>query len=370
MINKDFFIRRLIAYRELRGINQNELSKKMDFKNRQTLSDIETGARKLKPEELLKALEALDVTLEQFTDPYSLVGEASYSWRQSDTDKEELSDYEEKTNKVIALLKKLDDNFSTTKHSVILPKLPINKSSTYDEVTSCAEQLVKEFNLGDFPAETVEGLFLKKFNVSKLNLDMPDSVSGAAIKLNNVSVILINRNEVAGRRNFDMAHEAFHCLTWDAIPPEHVEKGYSSVTNKPYTEKLADAFASALLMPRESIEKYVTLSEKDITEKVLNSLADRYGVSSTALMWRLVSLKKISRSAANRMDTDLMIKNGRCDEVTAVPKLFNQQFVGYIHKSIESGTLSVRKVLSILAIPMEELSDLLRSYDLTVPYDL
>ena len=370
MINKDFFIRRLIAYRELSGIKQCELSKEMGFKNRQTLSDIETGTRKLKPEELLKALKALGVTLEQFTDPYTLVGEANYSWRQSEANEGELSDYEEKTNRIVALLKDLDGKFSTTKHSVILPKLPITKSSTYYEVTSCAEQLVKEFNLGDFPVDTVEELFFKQFNVSKLHMDMPDNISGAAIKLSNISVILINRNEVVGRRNFDMAHEAFHCLTWDAIPPEHVEKAYSSSNNKPYTEKLADAFASALLMPSESIEKYVTLSETDITEKVLNSLADRYGVSSTALMWRLVGLKKISRSAAKRMDTDLMIKNGRCDEVTTMPKLFNQQFVGYIHKSIESGTLSVRKVLSILAIPMEELSDLLRSYDLTVPYDL
>ena len=26
-----------------------------------------------------------------------------------------------------------------------------------------------------------------------------------------------------GWRNFDLAHELFHILTWDAMPPEHVE---------------------------------------------------------------------------------------------------------------------------------------------------
>ncbi|MBV7298253.1 ImmA/IrrE family metallo-endopeptidase [Enterovibrio paralichthyis] len=370
MIDKSFFIKRLVAYRELKKLNQEQLSKAMGFKDRQTLSAIETGTRELKPSELLQALKVLDISLEQFSDPYSLVGEANYSWRQCEATEEELSNYEDKTSRIVALLKDLDEKFSTTSHSVILPKLPITKNSTFHDVTKCAEQLVKEFNLGDFPADNLEELFFRKFNVSKLYVDMPNSISGAAIKLNTISVILINRNEIAGRRNFDTAHEAFHCLTWDAIPPKHVEKAYSNQKKKPYTEKLADAFASALLMPSESIEKYITLKESDITEDVINNLANKYGVSSIALMWRLVSLDKISRSHADRLDKELMAKNGQKDGEDLPPKLFNKQFVQYIHKSIDSGTLSVRKILSILDMTMEELNGLLVSYNLTVPYDL
>lgn len=370
MIDKNFFIKRLVTYRELKKINQEQLSKAMGFKDRQTLSAIETGARELKPSELLQALKVLNISLEQFSDPYSLVGEADYSWRQCEASDRELTDYEEKTGKVVALLRDLDKKFSTTNHSVILPKLPITKNSTFQDVTQCAEQLVEEFNLGDFPTDKLEELFFSKFNVSKLYVDMPNSISGAAIKLNTISVILINRNEVVGRRNFDTAHEAFHCLTWDAIPPKHVEKAYSNQKNKPYTEKLADAFASALLMPSESIAKYVTLNESDITEDVINNLANKYGVSSIALMWRLVSLNKISRSYASRLNKELMTKNGKSDEEELHPKLFNKQFLQYIHKAIESGTLSVRKILSILDVTMEELNELLVSYNLTVPYDL
>ncbi|HIF9213073.1 TPA: ImmA/IrrE family metallo-endopeptidase [Photobacterium damselae] len=370
MIDKSFFIRRLVAYRELKKLNQEQLSKAMGFKDRQTLSAIETGTRELKPNELLQALKVLDISIEQFSDPYSLVGEANYSWRQCEATEEELSNYEDKTSRIVALLKDLDEKFSTTSHSIILPKLPITKNSTFHDVTKCAEQLVKEFNLGDFPAENLEELFFRKFNVSKLYVDMPNSISGVAIKLNTISVILINRNEIAGRRNFDTAHEAFHCLTWDAIPPKHVEKAYSNQKKKPYTEKLADVFASALLMPSESIEKYITLKESDITEDVINNLANKYGVSSIALMWRLVSLKKISRSYADRLDKELMAKNGQKDGEDLPPKLFNKQFVQYIHKAIDSGTLSVRKILSILDMTMEELNELLVSYNLTVPYDL
>ena len=35
--------------------------------------------------------------------------------------------------------------------------------------------------------------------------------------------ILVNRREPTGRRNFDLAHELFHLLTWDSMPPDRVE---------------------------------------------------------------------------------------------------------------------------------------------------
>ncbi len=370
MTNQHFFIKKLVAYRELKKVNQKDLAKAMGFKDRQTLSSIETGSRELKPEELMKALSHLNLSLQEFSDPYSLVGEANYSWRQCDASEDELTTYENKTSKVIALLRDLDSKFSTTEHSVILPKLPLTKNSTFTDAKNCAEQLVKEFKLGDFPIETLEDRFFNKFNVSKLYMDMPQCVSGAAIKLDNISVILINRNEVPGRRNFDMAHEAFHCLTWDAIPPQHVEKAYQAGVSKPHTEKLADAFASSLLMPKDSIEKYFHITDSELTEDILNSLSKKFGVSSTALMWRLKALNKVSQKTVDRMNKDLLVNNGKAVHLNKKPKLFNIPFVNYMYKAIDSGTLSVRKLLSIVGMTMEELSELFESYDLAVPYDL
>ena len=300
MSSKEFFVKRLVTYRELKKIKQKDLAEAMGFKDRQILSSIETGVRELKPEELMKALEYLQVSLKEFSDPYSLIGEANYSWRQCEATESELTSYEENASRVVGLLRELDGKFSTTERSVILPKLSLTKNSTFNEAAKCAEQLVKEFQLGDFPVETLEEKFFKAFNVSKLHMDMPKCVSGAAIKLDAISVILINRTEVVGRRNFDIAHEAFHCLTWDALPPEHIEKAYSVGTKKPHIEKLADAFASALLMPQNSIEKYFNLSESELNEDILNNLADKFGVSSTALMWRLVTLNKINRKSRNQ----------------------------------------------------------------------
>ena len=67
--------------------------------------------------------------------------------------------------------------------------------------------------------------------------------------------MLINRHEVAGRRHFDLAHELFHILTWDAMPPEHVG-GSAGDRAGNRVEQLANNFASAVLMPAPVLDRF------------------------------------------------------------------------------------------------------------------
>ena len=66
---------RLKALREERGLSQDDLARLFGFKDRQTVSAIETGERRLSAEELVLAVEKLGATLDYFTDPFRLVGE-------------------------------------------------------------------------------------------------------------------------------------------------------------------------------------------------------------------------------------------------------------------------------------------------------
>ena len=61
-----------------------------------------------------------------------------------------------------------------------------------------------------------------------LLVDMPKGISGVACQIPGADSILINRKDSEGRRNFDLAHELFHVLTWDALPPERVDRGSPS----------------------------------------------------------------------------------------------------------------------------------------------
>ena len=66
---------RIKALRAERNLSQDELAQLFGFKDRQTISAIETGSRRVKAEELLIAAQRLSVTLDYFTDPFLLVGE-------------------------------------------------------------------------------------------------------------------------------------------------------------------------------------------------------------------------------------------------------------------------------------------------------
>src|SRR6516162_733838 len=93
---------RIKALREQKGLSQEDLARALGFKDRQTLSAIETGERRVTAEELLLAVEKLGASLEDFTDPFRLDGEARFSWRQSGLPPARLSAYERTASRWIA----------------------------------------------------------------------------------------------------------------------------------------------------------------------------------------------------------------------------------------------------------------------------
>ena len=66
---------RIKALREERKLSQDDLARMFGFKDRQTVSAIETGERRVSAEELLLAVDKLGAPLDYFTDPFQLVGE-------------------------------------------------------------------------------------------------------------------------------------------------------------------------------------------------------------------------------------------------------------------------------------------------------
>ena len=67
--------RRIKALREERKLSQETLAEMFGFNDRQTVSAIETGARRVTADELVLAVERFGVPFEFFTDPFLLAGE-------------------------------------------------------------------------------------------------------------------------------------------------------------------------------------------------------------------------------------------------------------------------------------------------------
>src|SRR5438094_1307615 len=98
---------RIKALREEKNLSQDELARLFGFKDRQTVSAIETGERRLSADELLLAVRELGAPLDYFTDPFRLVGEGNFNWRQSGVPGQVLGAYERVAGQLIAAFRTL-----------------------------------------------------------------------------------------------------------------------------------------------------------------------------------------------------------------------------------------------------------------------
>src|SRR5665213_1545297 len=226
---------RIRALREERKLSQEDLASMFGFKDRQTVSAIENGERRVSAEELILAVEKLGQPLDYFTNPFILVGEGKFSWRQTNVGALRLDAYERSAGRWIAAFRAIAPQVGRAT-PLLRRALGLTRQSSFEEAMATGERFVTEFKLGDIPATRLADVMERELGVLVLMVDTTEGVSGAACRLPELDVVLINRHEIAGRRHFDLAHELFHILTWDAMPPEHSED--ASETSKNSVEKL------------------------------------------------------------------------------------------------------------------------------------
>lgn len=360
--------RRLKHAREKLGFTQAQLSEKLGFKDRQTLAAIEAGQRKLSAEELVRAIRVLGVDLDYLTDPLRLVGEGRFNWRaRKDSDRSLLQAFEEKSGQWIAAYRTLTKRLA---EGALKSRLPLTEQSTYEDARAAAEALGREWSLGEIPVLRLETRLRERIGALVLYVDAPGAISGAACLLPNLSTILINRRELEGRRHYDLAHETFHLLTWEQMPPAHAETEIPRRGKGQRVEQLADNFASALLMPERTLTPKWKARENLEIHRWLNETASELLVTAVALKWRLVQLDWLGKADLLDIQDSKLVANGRPRKEQRVPKLFSTEFVQCLHEAVLKGEISVRRTASLLEMTLHDLADLFREYGLPVPFDL
>jgi Zn-dependent peptidase ImmA (M78 family)/transcriptional regulator with XRE-family HTH domain len=359
---------RIKALREERKLSQDELARIFGFKDRQTVSAIETGERRVSAEELILAVEKLGQPLEFFTDPFRLVGEGQFSWRQDNVGEKILEAYENVAGRWIAAYREFRSK--TEGQSWLFRRtLALTRHHAFEDAMAAGDQFAQEFDLGDVPAARLGEIMESQLSILVLHVDAFKGISGAAFRLPEVDAILINRKEVAGRRHFDQAHELFHILTWKEMPPQHAEE--ATETSKNRVEQLANSFASAVLMPTRVLNRYgewSSISDAELPAR-LACVAEELQVTASALKWRLVATERLKRAQALSI-SDSVLRNRRRDRNSPPPPLFSKAFMAVIGKALAEGELSARRAAALLDTTVDDLSDLLKSYGLESPIDL
>jgi XRE family transcriptional regulator, fatty acid utilization regulator len=356
---------RLKALREERKLSQEHLAQIFGFKDRQTVSAIETGERRLSAEELLTAVEQLGATLDYFTNPFLLVGAGKFSWRQSNVALERLNAFERVAGRWVAANHTLAPEVGRPTPN-LRQALKLTSKSSFEEAMAAGERFAADFKLGQVPAERLAEVMERKLGVLVLMVDAIDGISGAACRLPDLDAVLINRNEVVGRRHFDLAHELFHILTWDTMPPDHVED--ASERSKIRVEQLANNFASAVLMPADVLARFEPAKAGDV--RWLNDTAEALQVTATALKWRLVALGRLDAVQANKIPDTALRNNGRDIAGRQPPALYSKAFMEVIALAIDEGQMSTRKAADLLDTTLEDLAKLCTAHGVKVALEL
>lgn len=362
---------RLKAARERGGMTQQEMATALGLEHRQTLASIELGERKVTAIELVNFVKALQLDLDYFTDAFRLDGEGRFSFRADPSSSSDvLDEFEAKAGRWLATYRELSAE-QGVKPTWLQHKLGLTPKSTFEQAQAAAESLCLQWKLGDHPAEALAPALERHLDALVLHVDAPEGVSGAASQLPGLNAVLVNRREPEGRRHFDLAHEFFHLLTWDAMPPARVE----AVPHAPFgkrnrVEQLAENFAAALLMPERIIRARWTSPESmDQVAHWSTVFAREFRVSPSASTWRLHNLNLISKAEAQRIVERRREAWDRTWAGATRPRLFSERFVRCVAGALNAGRLSVRRAASLLDLPLADLADLLRSYQIEPTFE-
>ena len=367
-MSQTLFGERLRFLRDQNEMSQDKLANLLGLESRQIVSNIETGVRKISGDELIACTSIFGVGLDFFTNPYLLVGQGSFSWRQSGVPLEELRGFEALSGEWIGAYRSLRNQLGK-KPRALLSEVRLTKKSSYEEAVEMGEAVAAELQLGDVPALSLASAAEEKLDAVVLMSDTIEGISGAACRLPEMNAIIINRNEPISRRNFDLAHEIFHILTWEAMPPEYLD-GVDNAKSR--VEQLADKFASGLLLPQRALERHLDKlqpSSEDFVDNV-NRVATEMMVSSVALLWRLVDLGILSRQQCREYsETNWFKYNGGMLEDLR-PALLSKKYLSVIGEAVEKGLISERRVAALLRLSFEELAGLFFDHELESPLGL
>ncbi len=352
---------KIVAARESAGFSITEATRKLGFKNYQTLSSIEKGARKVNAQELIMMARLYGRSLDYFLasdatpDPLPL-------WRKTTkTD----------TNKVQRQFLSFLENYSNLENILGLKRRWKDIQKNYDTDDFAingfeqAEKLGAEIHgyldLGSRPSLNLLNVLENKLRFKILHMQLEEGISGASVVDNTLGVgILININDAPWRRNFDLAHELFHIITWSVFSPEEIGDGVT----KTRPEQYADIFASNLLLPAKQIQDALkeTSIGNDIRIVDVIELAKEFGVSTEAILWRLVNLKIIKKSLAqntlenpNFRDLDREMRKGLPGKEK--PNKFPSRFMSLACRCLLEGKISRGLFAEYLEIDRADIDD-------------
>jgi len=346
-----------------------DVSQSMGFSNYQTLSSIESGEREIKAWELSKLAEIYGRKIDYFIHGQSGYSQPRVLWREPIKTEGTI----EAQRRFLLFCENYKRLLELTNEADIKSASPLPlsnkkefKKGGFHYVDEFAEECQHVLNLGRRPAHSLPNVLEQLHNILVLYMDLGIAGSGASTSGDFGKAILINSLDAPWRRNYDLAHELFHLITWDIFSEEEIY--LKSKNDKSEVEKWADAFASAVLLPAEEVRRefFKRLENNKIAYINLIEIAMEFRVSIEALLWRLVNLNLLRRRDVEKCIRDSEIKDidkkMRIIDWADEKPYLSTRYIALAIKVLQMGRISKAKFAEYINKPFSEVSSFLKKY--------
>ena len=345
---------RLKIARNSLGYTQKKVSEQTGI-GESSLSAYENNEREPRFSDLSKLAEAYKRSIDFFLAD-NLLAEPTMLWRDGPSKQEEMKETEAEFRRLCQQYHRLElCTAETQKAAFPQPDITSPESFSFLQAESFARKVLNEFCLGDIPAASLKRILEERYYVKIFHLEFTGSAISTLSDEFGPAVLLNSRN-VPWRRNYDLAHELFHLFTWGIFRVKSKEPGNDE-------EKLADCFASRLLMPEESLKQRIAaLIDKQEQAPLdrLDDLAREFGVSLDAIVYRLSTLLKIKKgdtekylAAAKQLAK--LHKPRKSDE----PEMLPQRYCDLAHRALRNGRLSLMQFAKYMNISYKKAQEYL-----------
>jgi Zn-dependent peptidase ImmA (M78 family)/transcriptional regulator with XRE-family HTH domain len=277
---------RLKAAREKVGLSIGEAAKRLGFSSYQTLSKIEAGEREVKAAELNLFTRTYFCTISFLLDEVPTKQDLVLLWRKT-PDVAAKKEIEARIFLICEQYQSLEYllNLKSAKDAKFLD-ITIDSIGTNNDIDTLANDMRRLLELGSRPVFALKNILEQAHGVKLIYQHLSDTSSAAStVHPEFGPVIVVNADEAPWRRNYDLAHELFHLITWKVIPVAELQGEYLLAI-----EKKAVRFASVLLLPEDEVRRVLNKAlnnQKSLSYADLVDIARDFGVSTKALLYRL-----------------------------------------------------------------------------------
>lgn len=235
-------------------------------------------------------------------------------------------------------------------------KFCLDAASAPALVASLAVDVRRRLGLGDRPAVGLLHALEEDCGVKVFHMPWEPSGSAACARSPAFgSAILLNDRNTRWRRNFDLAHELFHLLTWDVFRPGGA--GATPLIHEQQEESLASQFARHLLMPDDVVRLEVgdALRDGKLRLGEVADIARRFDVSVEALLWRIHELYGRDRTETKGDIEQYQAKAGPWQDqpIEPGPKV-PARYEALAKKALHRGEMSVGRYAEFMGVSRRE----------------